>query len=109
MSAEDSAARQASKEAEEARKIRMSQESHDVDTLCVMFPALEREVVIDVVRANEGRSVDIVMHFEIMLTSLKDRECCRCMFGFIWLKWLYKHIITFNNQQSSVHIMVSLK
>jgi hypothetical protein len=54
-SAEDSAARQASKEAEEARKIRMGQESHDVDTLCVMFPALEREVVIDVVRANEGR------------------------------------------------------
>lgn len=55
MSAEDSAARQASKEAEEARKIRIGQESHDVDTLCVMFPALEREVVIDVVRANEGR------------------------------------------------------
>jgi hypothetical protein len=28
-----------------------------VETLCGMFPALDREVVIDVVRANEGRWV----------------------------------------------------
>jgi hypothetical protein len=55
--AEDAAARQASKEAEEARRIRAREESHVVETLCGMFPALDREVVIDVVRANEGRWV----------------------------------------------------
>jgi hypothetical protein len=53
--AEDSAARQASREAEDARRIRAKEEVHVVETLCGMFPALDREVVIDVVRANEGR------------------------------------------------------
>jgi hypothetical protein len=55
LSAEDSAARQASQEAEEARKIRLREERNVVETLCGMFPALDREVVVDVVRANEGR------------------------------------------------------
>jgi Rab5 GDP/GTP exchange factor len=56
-SVEDSAARQASKEAEEARKIRAREEGNAVETLCGMFPGLDREVVVDVVRANEGRQV----------------------------------------------------
>ena len=55
LSAEDAAARQASSEAEEARKIRAREESHVVETLCGMFPGLDREVIQDVVRANEGR------------------------------------------------------
>jgi Rab5 GDP/GTP exchange factor len=54
-SAEDSAARQASQEAEEARRIRAREEAHVVETLCGMFPALDKDIVVDVVRANEGR------------------------------------------------------
>jgi len=53
--AEDAAARQASKETEDARRIRAREERSVVETLCGMFPALDREVVVDVVRANEGR------------------------------------------------------
>lgn len=56
-SVEDSAARQASQEAEQARKIRAREEGNAVETLCGMFPGLDREVVVDVVRANEGRQV----------------------------------------------------
>jgi hypothetical protein len=55
VSAEDAAARQASREAEQARTIREREEGHVVETLCGMFPGLDREVVVDVVRANEGR------------------------------------------------------
>jgi hypothetical protein len=55
ISAEDAAARQASREVEQARVIREREEGHVVETLCGMFPGLDREVVIDVVRANEGR------------------------------------------------------
>jgi hypothetical protein len=55
ISAEDAAARQASREVEQARAIREREEGHVVETLCGMFPGLDREVVIDVVRANEGR------------------------------------------------------
>jgi hypothetical protein len=54
-SAEDAAARQASQEAEEARKIRLREEEHVVETLSGMFPGLDKDVVADVVRANEGR------------------------------------------------------
>jgi hypothetical protein len=53
--APDAAARQASKETEDARKIRAREEAHVVETLSGMFPDLDREVVVDVVRANEGR------------------------------------------------------
>ena len=60
MSAEDAAARQASKEAEEARRIRLREERNVVETLSGMFPGLDREVVVDVVRANEGRYVTIL-------------------------------------------------
>lgn len=57
MSAQDAAARQASAEAEEARKLRVREESNVVETLCGMFPGLDRDVIVDVVRANEGRYV----------------------------------------------------
>lgn len=57
MSAEDAAARQASAEAEEARRLRVREESNVVETLCGMFPGLDRDVIMDVVRANEGRYV----------------------------------------------------
>jgi hypothetical protein len=55
VSAEDLAARQASAEAEEARKIRAREEDTVVETLSGMFPALDRDIILDVVRANEGR------------------------------------------------------
>jgi Rab5 GDP/GTP exchange factor len=55
LSAEDAAARQASAEAEEARRLRVREEANVVETLCGMFPGLDRDVIMDVVRANEGR------------------------------------------------------
>jgi Rab5 GDP/GTP exchange factor len=55
LSAEDAAARQASAEAEEARKISRQEHKVVVDTLAGMFPMLERDVIDDVVRAKEGR------------------------------------------------------
>ena len=55
ISAADAAARQASAEAEEARKIRAREEGHVVETLSGMFPSLDKDVIQDVVRANEGR------------------------------------------------------
>jgi hypothetical protein len=54
-SAEDAAARQASAEAEEARKIRLREEGTVVETLSGMFPQLDKDLILDVVRANEGR------------------------------------------------------
>ena len=56
-SAEDAAARQASAEAEEARKIERRGRENVVATLAAMFPNLDREVIGDVVRAKEGRLV----------------------------------------------------
>lgn len=55
LSAEDAAARQASAEAEEARKIQRQEHQVVVETLAGMFPALDREVIDDVVRLKEGR------------------------------------------------------
>lgn len=57
MSAEDAAARQASAETEEARKIQRQEHRVVVETLAGMFPALDREVIDDVVRMKEGRYV----------------------------------------------------
>ncbi|KAF2204027.1 hypothetical protein GQ43DRAFT_214630 [Delitschia confertaspora ATCC 74209] len=57
MSAEDAAARQASAEAEEARKIQRQEHRVVVETLVGMFPGLDREVIDDVVRQKEGRYV----------------------------------------------------
>ncbi|KAF2083909.1 hypothetical protein K490DRAFT_50456 [Saccharata proteae CBS 121410] len=55
FSAEDAAARQASAEAEEARKIQRQEHRVVVETLAGMFPGLDRDVISDVVRMKEGR------------------------------------------------------
>ncbi|KAF2816407.1 uncharacterized protein BDZ99DRAFT_407180 [Mytilinidion resinicola] len=55
LSAEDAAARQASAEAEEARRIQRQEHRVVVETLAGMFPGLDREVIDDVVRLKEGR------------------------------------------------------
>jgi hypothetical protein len=55
LSAEDAAARQASAEAEQARKIQAKEHSVVVETLAGMFPQLDRDVIDDVVRVKEGR------------------------------------------------------
>jgi hypothetical protein len=57
LSAEDAAARQASAEAEEARKIQRQEHVVVVETLAGMFPQLDRDVIDDVVREKEGRYV----------------------------------------------------
>lgn len=53
--AQESAARQASAEAAEARRIQRAEHRTVVDTLCGMFPNLDREVIDDVVRQKQGR------------------------------------------------------
>ncbi|KAF4537248.1 Vacuolar sorting protein 9 [Lasiodiplodia theobromae] len=55
FSAEDAAARQASAEAEEARRIQRQEHRVVVETLAGMFPDLDRDVIDDVVRMKEGR------------------------------------------------------
>jgi hypothetical protein len=55
LSAEDAAARQASAEAEQARRIQMQEHKVVVETLQGMFPQLDRDVIDDVVRLKEGR------------------------------------------------------
>ncbi|TGZ78812.1 hypothetical protein EX30DRAFT_309535 [Ascodesmis nigricans] len=55
LTAEDAAARQASAEAEEARRIGRMEYENVVEILKGMFPALDREVIGDVVRMKEGR------------------------------------------------------
>jgi hypothetical protein len=56
-SAEDAAARQASAEAEQARRIQAQEHKVVVETLQGMFPQLDRDVIDDVVRLKEGRYV----------------------------------------------------
>ncbi|OCL05973.1 hypothetical protein AOQ84DRAFT_297893 [Glonium stellatum] len=55
VSAEDAAARQASAEAEEARRIQRQEHRVVVETLAGMFPGLDRDIIDDVVRLKEGR------------------------------------------------------
>ncbi|KAF2866441.1 hypothetical protein BDV95DRAFT_505379 [Massariosphaeria phaeospora] len=55
LSAEDAAARQASAEAEEARRIQRQEHNVVVETLQGMFPQLDRDVIDDVVRQKQGR------------------------------------------------------
>jgi hypothetical protein len=57
LSAEDAAARQASAEAEQARRIQAQEHKVVVETLTGMFPQLDRDVIEDVVREKEGRCV----------------------------------------------------
>ncbi|KAL7276325.1 hypothetical protein RUND412_000697 [Rhizina undulata] len=54
-SAEDSAARQAIAEAEEARRLQIMEHEKVVEVLQSMFPALDKDVIGDVVRLKEGR------------------------------------------------------
>ncbi|EXJ77780.1 hypothetical protein A1O3_10009 [Capronia epimyces CBS 606.96] len=53
--AQEAAARQASAEAAEARRIQLAEHRTVVETLCGMFPNLDKEVIDDVVRQKEGR------------------------------------------------------
>ncbi|KAI1672711.1 Vacuolar protein sorting-associated protein [Pyrenophora tritici-repentis] len=53
--ASDAAAREASVEAEEARRIQRKEHRVVVETLTGMFPQLDRDVIDDVVREKEGR------------------------------------------------------
>jgi hypothetical protein len=55
LSAEDAAARQASADTEEARRIQRQEHKVVVETLTGMFPQLDRDVIDDVVRQKEGR------------------------------------------------------
>jgi hypothetical protein len=55
MTAEDSAARQASAEAAEAHRIQLAEHANVVETLAGMFPDLDRDIISDVVTQKEGR------------------------------------------------------
>ncbi|TGO11757.1 hypothetical protein BTUL_0102g00070 [Botrytis tulipae] len=55
MTAEDSAARQASAEAAEAHRLQRAEHENVVETLAGMFPDLDREIISDVVTQKEGR------------------------------------------------------
>lgn len=57
LTAEEAAARQAGAEADEARRIQRREHESVVDILKAMFPALDKEVIGDVVSMKEGRSV----------------------------------------------------
>ena len=53
--AQEAAARQASAETAEARRIQRAEHRTVVETLCGMFPNLDKEVIDDVVRQKQGR------------------------------------------------------
>ncbi|KAJ5217364.1 hypothetical protein N7468_010372 [Penicillium chermesinum] len=53
--AQDAAARQASAEDAEARRIQRAEHNNVVETLSNMFPNLDRDVIDDVVKMKEGR------------------------------------------------------
>ena len=53
--AQEAAARQASAEAAEARRLQRAEHRTVVETLCGMFPNLDKEVIDDVVRQKQGR------------------------------------------------------
>ncbi|KKK24043.1 hypothetical protein ARAM_004324 [Aspergillus rambellii] len=55
LDAQDAAARQASAEDAEARRIQRAEHSTVVETLSNMFPNLDRDVIDDVVKMKEGR------------------------------------------------------
>ncbi|KAI9782927.1 MAG: hypothetical protein M1839_004402 [Geoglossum umbratile] len=57
LSAEESAARQASAETAEAQRIQRAEHADVVETLSGMFPDLDKEVIDDVVRSQQGRLV----------------------------------------------------
>ena len=53
--AQEAAARQASAEAAEARRIQRAEHINVVETLFGMFPNLDKDVIEDVVKAKDGR------------------------------------------------------
>ena len=55
LTAEEAAARQARAEAAEAARIGRIEYEHVVDTLQRMFPALDRDVICDVVDEKRGQ------------------------------------------------------
>ncbi|KAJ5779428.1 hypothetical protein N7457_007148 [Penicillium paradoxum] len=55
LDAQDAAARQASAEDAEARRIQRAEHTNVVETLSNMFPNLDRDVIDDVVKIKEGR------------------------------------------------------
>ncbi|KAJ5169510.1 uncharacterized protein N7500_002293 [Penicillium coprophilum] len=55
LDAQDAAARQASAEDAEARRIQRAEHNNVVETLSNMFPNLDRELIDDVVNMKEGR------------------------------------------------------
>ncbi|KAJ5374946.1 hypothetical protein N7517_006952 [Penicillium concentricum] len=55
LDAQDAAARQASAEDAEARRIQRAEHNNVVETLSNMFPNLDRELIDDVVKMKEGR------------------------------------------------------
>jgi Rab5 GDP/GTP exchange factor len=57
LNAEDEAARQASAEAAEARRLQQAEHANVVETLAGMFPDLDREIISDVVTQKNGRLV----------------------------------------------------
>ncbi|KAI1515120.1 Vacuolar protein sorting-associated protein [Pyrenophora tritici-repentis] len=63
--ASDAAAREASVEAEEARRIQRKEHRVVVETLTGMFPQLDRDVIDDVVREKEGRYVESVSFLSV--------------------------------------------
>jgi len=52
---QEAAARQASAEAAEARRIQRAEHRNIIETLCGMFPNLDKDVIDDVVRQKQGR------------------------------------------------------
>ncbi|OAX81329.1 hypothetical protein ACJ72_04327 [Emergomyces africanus] len=55
LDAQEAAARQASAEAAEARRIQRAEHNNVVETLSGMFPNLDKDLIDDVVRMKEGR------------------------------------------------------
>ncbi|SPO04258.1 related to VPS9 (involved in vacuole trafficking) [Cephalotrichum gorgonifer] len=55
VSAEEAAARQASAEAAEAQRLHRAEHANVVETLCGMFPDLDRDIISDVVYQKQGR------------------------------------------------------
>lgn len=55
LDAQDAAARQASAEDAEARRIQRAEHNNVVETLSNMFPNLDRDIIDDVVKMKEGR------------------------------------------------------
>lgn len=72
LTADEAAARQASAEVEEARRIQRREHENVVDILKAMFPALDKEIIGDVVSMKEGRSVSS-LSFTLSLSLLPFR------------------------------------